>query len=363
MHQPQLLALFPGLKSSGGGVAVSGELARQALAQVYGDEPGRFRLFCYDRAARLPKPQGVPNEIFASTRFQAVMRAAALSFRPDLILCWHIDLLKLLPLLRSKRARVVLFLHGIEGWHRPSRLRAWLLKRVDLFLSNTHFTWERFLEFHPELQSTAHRTIPLGMAAPPAGPSPWPTAAPAALILSRLEAAEDYKGHRELIAAWPYVLTEVPGAQLWIAGTGTLQPILKKMVQDRGLEQFIQHYGWVTERQKGELLAACRCLVMPSRGEGFGLVYLEAMRLGRPCLVSILDAGREVVNPPEAGLAVDPDDSQALAEALGRLLTPGPEWVCWSRQARSRYEAHFTARHYQERLAAALWGGQGGGWG
>ena len=359
MHQPQLLALFPGLKSSGGGVAVSGELARQALAQVYGDEPGAFRLFCYDRAARYPKPQVAPNEIFASTRFQAVRRAAALSFRPDLILCWHIDLLKLLPLLRSKRARVVLYLHGIEGWCQPSRLRAWLLRQVDLFLSNTHFTWERFLEFHPELQSTAHLTVPLGMAAPLVGPSPWPTAAPAALILSRLEAAEDYKGHRELIAAWPYVLTEVPGAQLWIAGTGTLQPILKKMVQDRGLEQFIQHYGWVTERQKGELLAACRCLAMPSRGEGFGLVYLEAMRQGRPCLVSAVDGGREVVKPPEAGLAVDPDEPRALAEALCRLLRPGPEWERWSRQAQARYEACFTARHFQDRLLSALFGRKG----
>ena len=95
---------------------------------------------------------------------------------------------------------------------------------------------------------------------------------------------------------------------------------------------------------------------MPSRGEGFGLVYLEAMRVGRPCLVSTLDAGREVVNPPEAGLAVDPDNREELADAICRLLGDGPEWQQWSKQARQRYEQNFTAKHFQDRLMTALFG-------
>jgi glycosyltransferase involved in cell wall biosynthesis len=95
---------------------------------------------------------------------------------------------------------------------------------------------------------------------------------------------------------------------------------------------------------------------MPSRGEGFGLVYLEAMRLGRPCLVSNCDAGREVVNPPEAGLAVDPADASSLADGVCRLLADGPEWHRLSQAARRRYEREFTAEHFQRRLIAALFG-------
>ena len=93
---------------------------------------------------------------------------------------------------------------------------------------------------------------------------------------------------------------------------------------------------------------------MPSRGEGFGLVYLEAMRMGRPCLVSNVDAGREVVNPPEAGVAVDPDNTGEVADAIIRLLSPGPRWNEWSAQARARYEAQFTAAHFHCRLIHAL---------
>jgi glycosyltransferase involved in cell wall biosynthesis len=93
---------------------------------------------------------------------------------------------------------------------------------------------------------------------------------------------------------------------------------------------------------------------MPSAGEGFGLVYLEAMRLGRPCLVSTADSGHEVVNPPSAGLAVSRDDPNEIADAVISLMTPGPEWARWSAQARSRYEAEFTAGRFHQRLLTAL---------
>jgi glycosyltransferase involved in cell wall biosynthesis len=93
---------------------------------------------------------------------------------------------------------------------------------------------------------------------------------------------------------------------------------------------------------------------MPSQGEGFGLVYLEAMRLGRPCLVSTCDAGREVVAPPTAGLAVDAKDEAALVEATMSLLSFCDHRPEWSDAARQRYETQFTATHFQERLLSAL---------
>ena len=126
------------------------------------------------------------------------------------------------------------------------------------------------------------------------------------------------------------------------------------MVQDVGLADRVHFFGKVSESRKQELLLRCHCLAMPSRGEGFGLVYLEAMRLGRPCLVSTLDAGREVVHPPEAGLAADPSNPLALADAICRLLTEGSDLQTLSLQARRRYDSYYTASHFQNRLLKAL---------
>jgi len=173
-------------------------------------------------------------------------------------------------------------------------------------------------------------------------------------MLSRLSKGEDYKGHREVINAWPRVLEKTPDAELWIAGDGDLRSDLERLVAEQGLQNKVRFWGHVAEEKKQQLLEQSRCLLMPSRGEGFGLVYLEAMRLGRPCLVSTLDAGREVVNPPEAGLSADPDNNEELAGTICPLLADGPEWHQWSTQARRRYEENFTAKHFQERLLAAL---------
>jgi len=125
-------------------------------------------------------------------------------------------------------------------------------------------------------------------------------------------------------------------------------------VRELALTPYIDFRGSVTEEEKLELIAQSHCLLMPSRGEGFGLVYLEAMRQGRPCLAGSADAGREVLSPPEAGLSVDPVDIPGLACAVARLLRPGDSWREWSRRARARYESSFTADDFQRRLLDAI---------
>ena len=357
----RLLCLFPWFGADAtGGVQLSGRLAWEGLRARLEAENGALHTFSYAPGRACRKTPQPTDATVAHSRLDAVRKALGRGWACDDVLVWHDDLLKLVPLLGAGRARVTLFLHGVEVWRQAGRLERFLMRNVDLFLSNTQHTWERFLAFHPWLADKPQRTVHLGVGVP-AGDATRPADRPAALMVSRLARGEDYKGHREMIGAWPLVLEQMPAAQLWIAGEGDLRPELERMVRERGLAEQVRFHGWVTEEEKQALIEAAHCLALPSRGEGFGLVYLEAMRLGRPCLVSTLDAGREVVNPPEAGLAADPGDAQALAGAVCRLLAPGAAWERWSRQARARYENHFTARHYQERLVAALFGGESEG--
>lgn len=361
MPSRTLLGLFPQLHpASVGGVQLSGWLAWQALADPALQQAWRPLLFCYQStAATVPVPEQRPatgsDRVIARSASHALWLALSRSWHADLVLIWHIGLLKLLPFLRLRNALVVLFLHGIEVWRHHDPLTRRLLPRVNVLLSNSDHTWQHFLQFYPQSASANHQTIHLGAAtALPDSPATVPDPPPVALTLSRLMRYEDYKGHRELIAAWPMVLQAMPDAQLWIAGDGDLRPELEQLVAHAGLCHAIRFFGRVSEEQKQQLLADCRCFVMPSRGEGFGLVYLEAMRMGRPCLVSNCDAGREVIDPPAAGLAADPGDREALARAVVRLLTNGTEWRQWSHQAYRRYNEQFTAQHFQKRLVGAL---------
>jgi phosphatidylinositol alpha-1,6-mannosyltransferase len=348
------LGLFPSFERIGG-VETSGRIGWEPFAR----DLGRHQLFCYGAGAGLGNTQAKRHVYHSASKVQAVLNAAILNAvegrrTPGIVLVWHIGLLKLLPFMRLEHAKVALFLHGVEAWKSQGLWTRHLLRRVDLFLSNSEHTWRGFASFNPGLEEAVHRVVHLGIGEPRNAPSPLPNDPPAVLMLGRLLVGERYKGHHEMVAAWPRVLARRPNAQLWIAGPGALGNELQRKVAEEGLEHSVRIYGQISEDEKRDLLSRCRCLSLPSRGEGFGLVYLEAMRVGRPCLVSNVDAGREVLNPPEAGLAVNPDDPEAIAEATCRLLTAGPEWDRFSGQARLRYEANFTAGHFQDRLVAAL---------
>lgn len=328
------VGLFPAFDEPGG-VQASGRLAWDAITRAAG--PSRCTLITYG-GARLPTVRAwLSSRVGAGTR----------------VVVWHIDLLKLLWLPPRRRATVALFLHGIEAFRRFSAVERRLLDRVQLFMTNSQHTWRRVTALNPELASRAHRVVHLGCDAPCAADK-GPEQPAKALMLSRLASAEDYKGHREVIAAWPRVLEKAPSTELWIAGDGDLRRALEAQAVALGVQAVVKFWGRVTEEQKQMLLARSSCLVLPSRGEGFGLVYVEAMRLGRPCLVSDADAGQEVINAPEAGLAVDPADAAALAAAMTRLTSPGREWDLWSERARARYERQFTRAHFEARLVEAL---------
>jgi phosphatidyl-myo-inositol dimannoside synthase len=334
-----ILGLFPEFRNGHlGGIQASATTAWAAVS-----EKRDVSLLCYEKA---------PSN--GNSRVQAILSAVKQAKPPDVLLVWQIGMLKLLPFFRIRPKRVILFLHGIEVWKQQDWLTQRLLKRVDVFLTNTDYTWQRFLSHIPELATACHQTVWLGMDSPLTADADPPDAVPKAMMLSRLSETENYKGHRELISVWSSVVRRIPTAQLLIAGDGDLQTELEQLVEKTDLAASVKFLGKISESEKQKLLQSSRCLLMPSRAEGFGLVYLEAMRLGRPCLVSTIDAGREVVNPPEAGLAANPDDEVQLADSICRLLGDGPEWRQWSEQARRRYEDNFTAKHFQERLVSAL---------
>jgi len=354
-----MLVLLTSEFSGVGGIQQSGREAWRALERL------ALRIGSVKRGlfvlgdGRLPPCDSNYYVVSARGSKLKALEAAVLSrWRPRLLLCWHVNLLPLALLLRAPNSRVVAFLHGIEAWRKLKPHTRLAARRVTGFLSNSDFTWRRFIEYNPEFAPVPHRTVSLGFGEA-SRRIVWNERATArkraALMVGRLSAGEDYKGHREMLRAWHLVLERVPEAQLWIVGSGELRPELSRLAEALGLKACVRFFGRVSESRKEWLIRRAHCLAMPSRAEGFGLVYLEAMRLGRPCLVSDCDAGREVVNPPEAGLAVDPDDAEALAAATARLLTGGQEWEKWSRQARVRYQGYFTAEHFRGRLMKACY--------
>jgi phosphatidylinositol alpha-1,6-mannosyltransferase len=163
---------------------------------------------------------------------------------------------------------------------------------------------------------------------------------------------ERYKGHDELLACWPAVVARVPEAQLVIAGLGNDRERLASKAREAGVASSVMFTGFVPAAWMPALWARVALFAMPSAREGFGLVYLEAMRAGRPCIGSTADAAGDVIVAGETGLLVDRDDPAALCAALVALLSDMPRREALGAAGRRRYLAEFTADHFAARLRA-----------
>lgn len=223
----------------------------------------------------------------------------------------------LAPVARTVGGRFLLFLHGVEVWQPLPALTRWGVAGCDLLVANSRFTLERFREAHPRLAHLPGEVCPLPARSLPAPPA---ERALRVLVVGRLWGRGMRKGQKEMIALWPRLLAEVPGAELWIVGGGSGREELERQARELGVAAAVRFPGEVPDEELAGLYASSALYAMPSWGEGFGLVFAEAMAHGLPCIASRLDAGAEVVADGETGRLVDPQDPEELFRALRELL-------------------------------------------
>ena len=156
-----------------------------------------------------------------------------------------------------------------------------------------------------------------------------------------------YKGLDVLLRA----LAHVP-AHLIVVGRGPARHELATLAARLHLTKRVTFLGEVPESERRILLHACDVFVLPSidRREAFGIAQLEAMACGKPVIASDLDTGVRFVNRHQVtGLLVPPQDSDALAGALHRLLGDDRLRATLGKAAKRRAELEFSAERMVNR--------------
>ena len=176
----------------------------------------------------------------------------------------------------------------------------------------------------------------------------------AALIVGRMWAEERGKGHDQLLETWPSVRRQVPDAELWIAGGGDDVARLVAKARDRGVADAVHFLGRVPDAELGALYRRASVFAMPSRQEGFGLVYAEAMWSGLPCIGTTADAASQVIVAGETGELVPYGDVAALGAALVGLLSDRERAARMGEAGRRRAREHFGYSRFRADLLAAL---------
>lgn len=249
------------------------------------------------------------------------------------------------------------WIHGIEVWEDAAERRLDRARAARILLANSDYTVARARSLHSGLEHAQVCWLATE-SDEPAARSSVPRA-PAIAILGRLDDGGGYKGHRELIACWHEVVARVPGAKLQIVGGGPGRAVIEQWVAASPARADIELKGLVSEEELNRVLEACSALAMPSRGEGFGLAYVEAMRHAIPVIGSVHDAAREVNVDGVTGFNVDLDRPGELSARVVQLLSEPELAKALGEGALRRWGEEMRYARFAERfrpLLRSLWG-------
>ena len=210
------------------------------------------------------------------------------------------------------------YIHGVERW---------ITNRSDRVIACSYYMREQIADIFG-VEGERVSVIPNGI-----DPRDLQPQDPAELRRLRLEFADPdqklvllvgrlvyEKGFQLALEAMPGVIERVAGTRFLVAGSGTHEAELRRQAEGLGLMEHGTFLGWIGDDVLHSLYPIADICVVPSIYEPFGLVALEAMASGCPCLVADTGGLREVVPHEEAGLRFRARDPEALAEMAVRVL-------------------------------------------
>lgn len=250
-------------------------------------------------------------------------------FRTDLLVCGHVNLSPICFALKKLfGVNYVVIIHGIEVWNLQSNLlRKSLAEAITLF-SVSRYTRDKVEEQIPAMKRKikllvdtvdGSRFVPQPKSAKLINRYGLP-GFQIMLTVGRLSLAESYKGYDVVMRALPEVLRVKPNVKYLIVGKGDALDSLKNLARELGVQANVIFTGFVPDEELVDYYNLCDAFVMPSKGEGFGIVFLEAMACGKPVLAGNMDGARDPLMDGKLGILVDPDNINEIAQAILRLL-------------------------------------------
>jgi glycosyltransferase involved in cell wall biosynthesis len=346
----RFIFLFNHLSSFGGGMQVYSAFLLQAWQKLYPDADYDIVLRC--ESAESAKPDAI--NLLPQTQFHCLgeskrsfnklerwsnyikgsLKISWLIFsrRPDVAIATDVNtyLYVLLQIRKITKTPYWSFVHGLEVWnvtnqsHRQALIGAdklvaasmytqkrlakadWLMGK-EVFVLNNTFDADRFIiQPKPSYLLERYHLTP---------------EQPVVFTATRIDRNSKYKGYTALIEILKILKEQIPDIHYILAGKGNDVPRVQKRVAQLGLEANVTLAGFIPDAELGDHYSLCDVFAMPSKGEGFGIVYLEALAAGKPVLAGNQDGSVDPLLNGKLGCLVDPDNLEEMSHRLSEILT------------------------------------------
>ena len=335
---PRFHIWIPNIFEFKGGVQTYSGFFLQALQSLYPQSEYQVLIkhdtqttpdFSYQPQTRFHFAGQVPAQL-RTPMFAAALLGRGLWERPNLILSTHLNFTSAAYWLKQLTGIPYWTVaHGIEAWNIQSPHLKAALSHADLILAVSNHTRDHLLQTQ-NLDPNKVVLLPNTFDASQFKPAPKPeyllqryklrSNQPVILTVARLAESERYKGYDQILRALPQIASVIPDVHYILVGKGNDRDRLEQLIEQLHLQQHVTLAGFVPDEELCDHYNLCDVFAMPSKQEGFGIVYLEAMACGKPVLAGNQDGSVDALCQGALGALVDPDSVDDIAQTLIQII-------------------------------------------
>ena len=272
----------------------------------------------------------------------------------DKVILTHINLIPVALLLKilNPNLNFYLCIYGIEAWEKLSFFYRlfFILKKIKI-LSISNYTTNMFMEFNNiKKELFFYLPPPISINSKKEVINPYKEKEYNILSVSRLD--DNYKGIDNVIKTLPLLVNTIPNIKYTVIGNGKNKKNLEELAYDLHVSKYIDFKGFV-----GELMPFykyCDAFILPSKGEGFGIVYLEAMRYKKPCIGCNAGGVTDVIVDNVTGFLCEYGDIKCLTEKILLFNKDRSMAIKFGENGYKRVIENFIFEKFQERLKNIL---------
>jgi glycosyltransferase involved in cell wall biosynthesis len=262
--------------------------------------------------------------------FAANLVSAALIKRPSLIVCGHLNFAPVAFWIhRFTGIPYWIIVYGVDAWNVKNLWKKKALQAAHKVISISEYTRNRLTE-EQKIHAQKIPLLPVTFDANRFYIAPKPdyllkryglqANQPIILTVCRLASSDFYKGYDQIIRSLPEIRYHFPNLHYILVGKGDDRPRVEQLIAQLNLQECVTLAGFVSDQELCDHYNLCDVFAMPSKGEGFGIVYLEALACGKPTLGGNQDGAIDALCHGELGALIDPDDVGEIAKILIQIL-------------------------------------------
>jgi phosphatidylinositol alpha-1,6-mannosyltransferase len=327
--------------SSTGGIQKMTRTLGHSLAEIAKKSNWEFWMYsAYDAYYDL-MPQYLSAQHFRAfngNKLAFVLRSVKNGVESDTVILSHINLslVGLIIKILNPKCKVFLVAHGIEVWRPVSFIKKALLKRCDKVLCVSNYTKHQIIKWHrlePDKCTVLNNALDPFLDLPEQFKKPeyllkkynLTSENPILLTLTRLAATEQYKGHEQVINVIGKLKEKFPVIRYILAGQydANEKVRIEELITINNVQEHVILTGFIKENELPDHFLLADLFVLPSKKEGFGIVFIEALACGLPVICGNADGSVDAIRNGELGIAIDVENLSALERAITEhLLSP-----------------------------------------